>query len=91
MTERIRREVEKSHFRAMPQAGAVTISMGALSILPSNRPTLDDVYPVADSLLYRAKQTRTDEPSSPSRVKISSLTCPVMPGWRAPAKPGVWE
>ncbi len=56
MTERIRREVEKSHFRAMPKAGTVTISMGALSILPSKRPTLDDVYPVADALLYRAKQ-----------------------------------
>lgn len=55
-TERIRREVERNHFRAMPEAGAVTISLGALSISPSKRPTLDDVYPVADALLYRAKQ-----------------------------------
>ena len=56
MAERIRLEVEKNHFMAMPEAGAVTISLGALSIGPSKRPTLDDVYPVADALLYRAKQ-----------------------------------
>ena len=55
MAERIRREVEKNHFRAMPDAGAVTISLGALSIGPTLRPGLDDVYPVADGLLYRAK------------------------------------
>ncbi|MEE9241092.1 MAG: GGDEF domain-containing protein [bacterium] len=56
MAERIRLEVEKNHFMAMPEAGAVTISLGALSIGPSKRPALDDVYPVADALLYRAKQ-----------------------------------
>lgn len=56
ITERIRREVEKNHFRSMPEAGNVTVSMGALTILPSRRPTLDLVYPVADALLYRAKQ-----------------------------------
>ena len=55
MAERIRREVEKNHFRAMPDAGAVTVSMGALSIGPTLRPALDDVYPIADALLYRAK------------------------------------
>jgi diguanylate cyclase (GGDEF)-like protein len=55
MAERIRREVKKNHFRAMPDAGAVTVSMGALSIGSTLRPTLDDVYPVADALLYRAK------------------------------------
>ncbi len=54
--ERIRQTVEETHFMGMPEAGAVTISLGALSIGPSRRPTLEHVYPVCDELLYRAKQ-----------------------------------
>lgn len=56
MAERMRAEVEKHHFRDMPEAGAVTISLGALCIGPSRQPMLKDVYPVADALLYKAKQ-----------------------------------
>ena len=54
--ERIRQAVEETHFMGMPKAGAVTVSMGALSIGPTKRPTLKHVYPVCDELLYRAKQ-----------------------------------
>ena len=35
--------------------------------------------------------SRIDTPNSPQRVRISSFTCPVMPGWRAPLPSGVWE
>ncbi len=54
--ERIRIKVEETHFTSMPKAGAVTVSMGALSVGSEKRPKLEDVYPVADELLYRAKQ-----------------------------------
>jgi PleD family two-component response regulator len=56
MAERMRAEVEKNHFRGIPQAGTVTISLGALAIGASKQPKLGDVYPVADALLYKAKQ-----------------------------------
>ncbi|MBT3350817.1 MAG: GGDEF domain-containing protein [Nitrospinaceae bacterium] len=55
--ERIRRVVEEMHFSEMPKAGSVTISLGALSVGASRRPRLEDVYPVADELLYEAKQS----------------------------------
>jgi diguanylate cyclase (GGDEF)-like protein len=54
--ERIRHIVEEENFMAMPKGGAVTISLGALSIGSQNRPTLETVYPAADTLLYRAKE-----------------------------------
>ncbi|HJP13604.1 MAG: GGDEF domain-containing protein [Nitrospinota bacterium] len=54
--ERIRTKVEETHFASMPKAGAVMISMGALSVGSEKRPKLENVYPVADELLYRAKQ-----------------------------------
>ncbi|MDA0999320.1 MAG: GGDEF domain-containing protein [bacterium] len=54
--ERIRQRIEQTHFLGIPEAGMVTISIGALMIKPARRPALKDVYPVADELLYRAKQ-----------------------------------
>lgn len=56
VAERIRQRIEQTHFLGIPEAGMVTISIGALLIQPASRPALKDVYPVADELLYRAKQ-----------------------------------
>jgi diguanylate cyclase (GGDEF)-like protein len=54
--ERIRQEVEKTHFESMPAAGAVTISMGALCIYSSRRASMAEIYEACDGLLYQAKQ-----------------------------------
>ncbi len=56
VADRLRQEVEAHHFEHMPGPGAVTISLGALCIHPARRPSMAEVYPVADGLLYRAKQ-----------------------------------
>ena len=56
VAERIRQAVEKTHFEAMPEAGAVTISMGALCIYSNRRASMADMYKMCDELLYQAKQ-----------------------------------
>jgi len=56
VAERIRAEVEKTHFEAMPGAGAVTISMGALCIYANRRASMAEMYKMCDELLYQAKQ-----------------------------------
>ncbi|MEK6711878.1 MAG: GGDEF domain-containing protein [Nitrospinota bacterium] len=56
VAERIRQEVEKAHFEAMPKAGAVTISLGALCIYSNRRASMADMYKMCDELLYQAKQ-----------------------------------
>ncbi|MBI4252033.1 MAG: GGDEF domain-containing protein [Candidatus Tectomicrobia bacterium] len=56
VAERIRQEVEKNHFEAMPKAGAVTVSLGALCIYSNRRASMADMYKMCDDLLYQAKQ-----------------------------------
>ena len=56
VAERIRSQVESTHFLGLPGPGALTVSVGALCIHSSRNPAMDDVYSVADELLYRAKQ-----------------------------------
>ncbi len=56
VAERIRRQVEATLFLGLPAPGAITVSVGALCIHSSRNPVMDDVYSVADELLYQAKQ-----------------------------------
>ncbi|OGL64372.1 MAG: hypothetical protein A3I72_09985 [Candidatus Tectomicrobia bacterium RIFCSPLOWO2_02_FULL_70_19] len=56
VAERIRQQVEKTHFEAMPKAGAVTISLGALCIYSNRRASMAEMYKMCDELLYQAKQ-----------------------------------
>ncbi len=56
VSERLRENVEAKHFAEIPKAGDITISLGAVCIRSSRRPDLEEVYPIADNLLYQAKE-----------------------------------
>ncbi len=54
--ERIRSEVEKTHFEADGQGFNVTVSMGIVNTMPDMNKTTTELYKMADRCLYRAKE-----------------------------------
>ena len=56
VAECLRENAEAKHLAEIPKAGDITISLGAVCIRSSRRPDLEEVYPIADNLLYQAKE-----------------------------------
>ena len=54
--ERVRSAIEARHFKGLPAAGSITVSIGVTTLVEGIETNMDRMVQMADEALYRAKQ-----------------------------------